>query len=779
MKNFLLLSLLAMTFIQSTASLAPVADDGDIEINDMNFPDKTFRTFLLSQSFGEDEVLTAEEIAGVTTLDLFKLGIRNLKGIELFSNLEYLQCDSNKLSSLDLSQNTQLVQLSCSGNIISKLDVSKNAALHSLLCRYNKLTKLDVSNNLELQWLDCWGNQLKTIDLSNNAALYYLDCDNNQLTSLDVSNNTALKYFYCPRNSLTSLDVSRNTELLEFECHSNHLTSLDVSKNTALQLFNCSDNQLSSLDVSNNTVLYNLYCSVNNLTSLDVSNNTALQYLYCNSNQLNSLDVSKNTALRRFSCNNNTIKETEMDALIASLPIAEDAVLYLLNNPSEGNECTSAQIATIKTKGWMPYYWNPFAGVWLVMEEYETVPHKILSKTIGDVTYTLVKEMADKYNLYTDPDGRMCYRTTFSLQVETGGKTNSYLIDDQIYAEDEAVDPLGGFCMLFDLDAQQLFVFARSKDNVSYGYSGFVYSSPLGEIDFKKEQPLFANSNYGHHANFLELQNNRIAISHFSYDGYATMISSRMPSGKWTTIQQGQRRLNPSDYISLWETQDHTLVIGKDCRLVTEEQYQTALEAIPTKSKFYIYTMFHSPEGLKKYYLTNKGTLSETPDSKPFIFTHVSGATSLFANPGLKLNVPFTNPNLSNGATGELLPLGAIQKYSESRNDWESQVWYKEGDHYAVRSTNAMAVVWGANTYWTVLDTNDDGVPEADYSLTPNFVWQLEDPNSQDNITELTSVENNAVHTTFTLSGQRLSQPSHGINIVRMNDGMTRKVIIK
>jgi hypothetical protein len=43
-----------------------------------------------------------------------------------------------------------------------------------------------------------------------------------------------------------------------------------------------------------------------------------------------------------------------------------------------------------------------------------------------------------------------------------------------------------------------------------------------------------------------------------------------------------------------------------------------------------------------------------------------------------------------------------------------------------VRSTNAVSEQWGANTYWTVLDSDANGMPEADYSLTPKFVWQLE-----------------------------------------------------
>jgi Leucine-rich repeat (LRR) protein len=56
-------------------------------------------------------------------------------------------------------------------------------------------------------------NKLTILDVSNNTALIMFGCAENQLTSLDVSNNTALKGLNCSVNRLTSLDVSNNTAL--------------------------------------------------------------------------------------------------------------------------------------------------------------------------------------------------------------------------------------------------------------------------------------------------------------------------------------------------------------------------------------------------------------------------------------------------------------------------------------------------------------------------------------------------------------------------------------
>ncbi|MBR3901993.1 MAG: leucine-rich repeat domain-containing protein, partial [Ruminococcus sp.] len=72
-----------------------------------------------------------------------------------------------------------------------------------------------------LETLRCNSNQLTTLDISKNTALEWLECFNNQLTALDVSKNTALTKLYCNSNQLTSLDVSNNTELTKLYCSNN------------------------------------------------------------------------------------------------------------------------------------------------------------------------------------------------------------------------------------------------------------------------------------------------------------------------------------------------------------------------------------------------------------------------------------------------------------------------------------------------------------------------------------------------------------------------------
>ena len=198
-------------------------ETGDVRIDLAHFPDENFRDRVAFYCGKDDgDALNQDELNGVTELYVAHAYIKDLTGIELFPNLEKLDCKNNNLT---------------------RLDVSKNTKLTKLYCEFNQLTGLDLSKNTALTELNCQVNQLTSLDLSKNTALTKLDCALNPLTSLDVSNNTALTYLDCNYNQLTGLDLSKNTALTKLGCHDNQLTSLDLSKNTALDTLDCSGNK--------------------------------------------------------------------------------------------------------------------------------------------------------------------------------------------------------------------------------------------------------------------------------------------------------------------------------------------------------------------------------------------------------------------------------------------------------------------------------------------------------------------------------------------------------
>ncbi|MFQ6600295.1 leucine-rich repeat domain-containing protein [Flavobacterium sp. C3NV] len=257
-------------------------------------PDLNFENALISlgidSGIPDGKVLTSN-ISTVKELNVNAKSISDLTGIQNFKSLTNLSCSSNKLTELDVTNNTALIFLSVGYNNITSLNVSKNGALTSLHFPYNQVTSIDVSNNPILGTLYFSRNFVTNLNLSKNSALTNLQCDYNLLKTIDVSKNTALIELVCEGNQITDLDISSNTLLKGLYFNLNQLTNLNVSKNTELTTLQCASNKLTSLDVSNNTALTLLYCDSNQLINLDVSKNTALKNIKCSSNQLTSLNL--------------------------------------------------------------------------------------------------------------------------------------------------------------------------------------------------------------------------------------------------------------------------------------------------------------------------------------------------------------------------------------------------------------------------------------------------------------------------------------------------------
>ena len=134
-------------------------ETGGIPIDPAHFPDENFRdrvAFYCDKD--HDGTLSQDELNRVTELYVDHANIKDLTGIELFPNLDKLDCKYNNLTRLDVSKNTKLTKLYCESNQLTGLDLSKNTALTELYCALNQLTSLDLSKNTALTILGCSGN---------------------------------------------------------------------------------------------------------------------------------------------------------------------------------------------------------------------------------------------------------------------------------------------------------------------------------------------------------------------------------------------------------------------------------------------------------------------------------------------------------------------------------------------------------------------------------------------------------------------------------------------
>ena len=344
-----------------------------IAVDKTNFPDDNFRAWILSQDYGTDGVLTSDEVANVTWIDVSEKGIGDLAGIEHFTALHSLSCYDNQLTALDVSRNTGLTVLLCGGNQLTSLDVASCIALSSLncinnlltslnisgctvltdlYCDSNQLTSLDTSKNTALLHLTCANNQLVDLNLVGNKNLTELTCSNNQLTNLDVSNCTSLTGLYCDNNKLTVLELSKNTALIKLFCYNNQLTELNLSGKPNLLWLHCYDNQLTKLIVRNNTALEHLACEGNQLTELDISQDIELKELACGINQIESLDVTNCTKLEYLECDDNKITELDLtnNPLLTELSCDGNLLTVLdlsKNTKLKGLQCCTNQLASL------------------------------------------------------------------------------------------------------------------------------------------------------------------------------------------------------------------------------------------------------------------------------------------------------------------------------------------------------------------------------------------------------------------------------------------------
>lgn len=291
-----------------------------LAITKARFPDDNFRNYLLDQTYGDDGVITDQEISAIVKIDVTSYNrktISSLQGIEFFTALTELDCIGNSLTTLDLSKNTKLSTLYCSQNLLSSLDLSQNVAL---------------------EYLNCFGNQIEDLDLSHNMALTHIACGMNKLKKLDLSCNLQLWRVECTDNQISELILPETEVLVSVQCYNNRLASLDVSRQTALTT---------------------LICYGNSLSALDLSNNAQLDWLWCNDNDLTKLDVSNNPLLTALDCYGNKIKGDDMDALIAGLPtVSESGNFYVIDatNENEGNEVSLEQVSNANAKNWKAYY---------------------------------------------------------------------------------------------------------------------------------------------------------------------------------------------------------------------------------------------------------------------------------------------------------------------------------------------------------------------------------------------------------------------------------------
>lgn len=301
-------TLLLLSYLMITTWCSIIAQN-------VNIPDANFKNYLLADSAintnSDSEISVAEAQAFSGELLINGLSISDLTGIEAFVNITRLDCYSNNLTTLDVSNNTALTRLHCAANQIETLDISANTLITDIQCHNNGvLYELNLANgnNSNINWMKAYGNSLSCIQkdagftppadagiysqgwTKGNSAIYGDDCAAlNQIVNIPDAN---FKSFLV---NDSSINVNNDTEITVAEAQATTellINGLSIADLTGIAAF---------------TNLTRLDCYTNNLTTIDVSNNLALTRLHCADNQIEILDISANTQITDIQCHNNTV----------------------------------------------------------------------------------------------------------------------------------------------------------------------------------------------------------------------------------------------------------------------------------------------------------------------------------------------------------------------------------------------------------------------------------------------------------------------------------------
>lgn len=370
-----------LSFIVGTANL--------LNAQNVNIPDANFKNALLSQipeiDTTEDGEISYAEAAVVHSLTIEHSDIADLTGIEAFTALQFLECISNHLTTVNLTQNTDLRVLHMHTPLTS-LDLTQNPMLNSLIAAGLFLETLDLSQNPLLTSVDISGNDLTFLDLSHNPNLGVLFLSGNSLSFLNLKNgnNTNLSELHTQGNPdlhcievddsawstsnwvggnywfdsgvVFAIDCSNLTYVPDdnFEAYleangmgdgfpnNNYVLTSNINNEafldiqglgiqdltgiedfSALQYLNCSNNSISNIDLSQNVNLTELFCSNNLITYINVDFNSQLYSLDCSHNLLTSLNVMNNPNLTFLSFSYNALTDINLTQHIYPLVVLE------------------------------------------------------------------------------------------------------------------------------------------------------------------------------------------------------------------------------------------------------------------------------------------------------------------------------------------------------------------------------------------------------------------------------------------------------------------------
>lgn len=233
---------------EETAAAEERTAAGSISINEPNFPDPAFRSYVAAAfDTNGSNVLSLEERDAVTEIRCAHMNIRSLQGIHFFPKLTMLFCDRNLLAEIDLSHNPEITYLSCMQNPVTELNITGCRKMQTLDISYTSINAVNLQQMPELAELTIGNQPLTQLDLSGNPNLHHLIVTDADIRSLDIAANSNLETLIVADTWLASLNIGSKPNLPYLIAGNNYLVTLDLRQAPACAWIQAGGNYLVSI----------------------------------------------------------------------------------------------------------------------------------------------------------------------------------------------------------------------------------------------------------------------------------------------------------------------------------------------------------------------------------------------------------------------------------------------------------------------------------------------------------------------------------------------------
>lgn len=313
-----------------------------VDISETNFEDVTFRTKLGQFDINNDGCLIGEELTGITTVSVAGTTAmdgecKNLKGIELLTNVTQIDCSYNAdLLSLDFSGNTKLYKLYCNNTGLQTINVSGCTGLSTFdFTNCSELIEMNVSNTTLTSLIINSNPKLETLNV-DGAMINNVKVSGTKITTLQLNNMTQTSSVWIFDSPLQTVTINNSdlgnvtldaiSQLESVVATNSTMDGISVDDCAGLKTLSIPDTganvslnntyQLETINIRGtraNSLLELLGTTYTALTTLDVSNCQSLNQLDVNGcTNLTSLAVSGCEYLTSVNASNTGISSLDM-----------------------------------------------------------------------------------------------------------------------------------------------------------------------------------------------------------------------------------------------------------------------------------------------------------------------------------------------------------------------------------------------------------------------------------------------------------------------------------